>query len=447
MKSIRSLFIAFVLMTQAAVAELRLPTVISDHAMLQADKPVAIWGWAEPGAQVKVAFAGDAAGASCDFSATADAAGKWSGQLAKQKSGTAGRLEVTTDKGGAKTVSDVLFGEVWLGGGQSNMVYTIDGKAGGDWENPEEVAAIQQNIATAQKEADAAQPPIRYFLVGGGGADEPRDDIGGKWVLGDSKNVGTFSAVAWKFAVALQNKAHVPVGLIVSCFGGTPVQAWMSKETLASTPAGVEVMDRTQKAIAEGQLAQPKYDADLKAWMDANTTKELQAQNIKTRPRAPFSSKGYVMPVRLYNGMIHGLQPYTLRGIIWFQADGNNGWPFEYSELFQALIKEWRAEWKEELPFYFVEMNNMGVPQANPIQGGALPFIREQQHGALRLPGVGMVAAIDVGTTNAYFPKKKPVDERLAGLALRDCYGQARAGREPHFQKLRHRGQQGPAEI
>jgi sialate O-acetylesterase len=423
-KWIHRLFIAFVLTGKAAGADVRLPAVISDHAMLQAQKPVAIWGWADPGAQVKVVFVGDADSPPCYFSAVADAEGKWSGQLPKQKSGTYGHLDITTDKGGHQTVNDVLFGEVWLGGGQSNMYYDIGGKYGGDWKNPEEVAEIQQNIANAQKEADAAQPPIRYFFVLGGGADEPKDDVKGQWVLGDSKNVATFSAVAWNFAVTLQNKAHVPVGLIVSCVGGTPVQAWMSKETLAATSVGAGVMDRTEKSIAEGQLAQPKYDADLKAWMAANPTKELQSQNIKTKPKAPFSSKGYTMPVRLYNGMIHGLEPYTLRGIIWFQADGNNGWPLEYSELFQALIKEWRAEWKEELPFYFVEMNNMGVPQPKPVQGGALPFIREQQHGALRLPGVGMVAAIDVGTTNAHFPNKKPVGQRLAGLALRDCYGQ-----------------------
>jgi sialate O-acetylesterase len=162
----------------------------------------------------------------------------------------------------------------------------------------------------------------------------------------------------------------------------------------------------------------------------------LQAQNMKTKPKTPFSSTGSGVPGRLYNRMIYGLEPYTLRGIIWFQADGNNPFPAEYSDMFQALIKEWRVEWKEELPFYFVEMNNMGIPQDKPVQGGPLPFIREQQHGALLLPGVGMVAAIDVGTTNAHFPNKKPVGERLAGLALRDCYGQPGPVESPIFKSF-----------
>ena len=428
MKWLPVLFAMVVLTTETANAELRLPAVISDHAMLQADKPVAIWGWAEPGAQVKVVFVGCDPGSSGDFSAMAAADGKWSGRLPTQKSGALGRINITTDKGESKTVNDVLIGEVWLGGGQSNMVYTIEGKFDADPKNPVEVAAIKQNILNAQKEADAAHPPIRYFLVTSNGADHPTDDVKGQWVLGNSKNVATFSAVAWNFAVALQDKAHVPVGLIISCVGGTPVQAWMSKETLAATSVNAEVWEHTQQALALAQVERAKYASDLKAWTVANPTPELQAQNALTKPKVTRSSTYTTtdprMPVRLYDGMIHGLEPYTLRGIIWFQADGNNAYPSEYGELFQALIKEWRAEWNETLPFYFVEMNNMGKPQTKPVEPGELSDIREQQHAGLLQPGVGMVAAIDVGTLNPHFPDKKPVGQRLAGLALRDCYGQ-----------------------
>jgi sialate O-acetylesterase len=121
--------------------------------------------------------------------------------------------------------------------------------------------------------------------------------------------------------------------------------------------------------------------------------------------------------------MIHGLEPYALRGIIWFQADGNIKHPLEYSELFLAMIKEWRADWKETLPFYFVEMNNMReAKQTNPVQPHDLCLLREQQHSALQLPGVGMVASIDLAGKNIHFPNKKPVGERLANLALRDSY-------------------------
>jgi len=243
--------------------------------------------------------------------------------------------------------------------------------------------------------------------------------------------------VAWNFAVTLQNKAHVPVGLIVSCIGGTPVQSWMSKETLAATSVGAEVLQHSQQAIESAKAERAKYDADLKAWTEANPTPELQAQNALTKPKRTSSSYYTAthpkMPIRLYNGMIHGLIPYTLRGIIWFQADGNAAYPLEYSELFQALIKEWRAEWKEALPFYFVEVNNMFKPQTKPVEPCPLSLIREQQHGGLLQPGAGMVAAIDVGTPNPHFPNKKPVGQRLAGLALRDCYGQPGQVNSPIF--------------
>jgi len=418
------------------MAEIRLPAVIGDHAMLQAGKPIAIWGWATPGAQLTVFFASHDSSRLVAFRATADASGKWSGRMPAMKSGTAGQLQINSDKDGSKMVEDILVGEVWLAGGQSNMVYDLAGKRGGDRNNPEEVAEIAQNIVIAQKEADAAKPPIRYFEVTSKGADQPEDDVKGTWVLADSSNVQSFSAVAWNFAVALQNKLHVPIGLVVSCVGGTPVELWMSKEALESTVAGAAVLDRHHQALAAVTPESiAKHKAEQKAWEAANPTPDLQRKNSASRPKPIYSSSSG--PIRLYNGMIHGLEPYTLRGIIWFQADGNGGHPLEYSELFQGLIKQWRADWKEQLPFYFVEMNNMREdPQTKPVQACWLCIIREQQHGGLLQPGTGMVAAIDVGTKNAHFPNKKPVGQRLAGLALRDCYGQPGQANSPMFKSF-----------
>jgi sialate O-acetylesterase len=226
---------------------------------------------------------------------------------------------------------------------------------------------------------------------------------------------------------------------MVSCVGGTPVEAWMSKETLMGTGVGPGVLDRHNQALA---AATPevvaKYNTDLQAWNAANPTKELQQQNAKTKPKAPYSETSMLAPIRYYNGMIRGLEPYTVRGVIWFQADGNMGHPLEYGEMFRALIKEWRTEWNDpKLPFYFVEMNNMReVQQTKPVQPNALSIIREQQHAGLLEPGVDMVCAIDVGTVNPHFPNKKPVGERLAGLALRDCYGQSGKVESPIYKSF-----------
>jgi sialate O-acetylesterase len=138
--------------------------------------------------------------------------------------------------------------------------------------------------------------------------------------------------------------------------------------------------------------------------------------------------------------MIHGLEPYTLRGILWFQADGNASHPAEYSELFQALIREWRADWHEQLPFYFVEMNNTHAVQQTPVELNNLCLIREQQHGALQLPGVGMAAAIDLGNGNPHFPNKRAVGQRLAALALHNVYGQPGQPNSPIFRSFKIEG-------
>jgi sialate O-acetylesterase len=217
---------------------------------------------------------------------------------------------------------------------------------------------------------------------------------------------------------------HVPIGLIVSAVGGVPVESYMSRAALEATSVGKAVLERNTVALAAAKPeALAKFESDTKAWNAANPTRELKEEHKSTRPRKVYGPSSGAVPNRLYNGMLHGLVPYSLRGVIWFQADGNMGHPLEYSELFQALIKNWRGDWKEELPFYFVEMNNMRDDvQKVPVQFNPLSIIREQQHGGLQLPATGIVGSIDLGLKEAHFPNKKPVGERLAGLALRDCY-------------------------
>ena len=427
MKKSSLLFIIIVLAAATARADLRLPAIISDHAMLQAGKPVAIWGWAEPGARIAVNFVRQGSSQpEQTFTATGDADGKWVGQLPALAAGATGRLLITSDRDAPKTIDDLVVGEVWLCGGQSNMVYDIEGKLGGDPNNPEEFVQIAYNISVAKQEAAAARPPIRYFEVARKGFAQPAD-VEGHWVQADSTNVQNFSAVAWNFAVSLQNRLHAPVGLIVSCVGGTRVELWMSRQTLHETSVGPTVVGRYDQLLAD---MMPKLNAQreatLKAWIAANPTPELQSKNQGTRP-GPISTATFRnFPARLYNAMICRLEPYALRGVIWYQADGNIAHPSEYGELFQALIREWRADWKEPLPFYFVEMNNMlKDKQTKPVEPNSLCLIREQQHAGLLQPGVGMVASIDVGIKNPHFPNKKPVGERLGRMALRDCYGQA----------------------
>jgi sialate O-acetylesterase len=146
------------------------------------------------------------------------------------------------------------------------------------------------------------------------------------------------------------------------------------------------------------------------------------------------------MPSRLYNGMIHGLEPYSLKGFLWFQGDGNLGNPQEYGELVKTLICAWRSHWHDgTLPFYYVEMQNYHAPQQKPVEPNPMSLIREAQQAALQLPSTDVAASLDQGIDKpnyeAHFPNKKPLGERLAGLALNNLYGQPGLVHSPQFRK------------
>jgi len=158
---------------------------------LQAGKPIVVWGWSEPNANVEVAFLDATTTALARVQIVADANGKWSGELAPLKDGTAGRLEITTEHD-RKIVKDVLVGEVWLASGQSNMVYPIaPGPNDGflNKEDPVEMEQAKQNTARARAEADATKPPVRFFIVADAKLDKPFDDVKGSWVVANSKNI------------------------------------------------------------------------------------------------------------------------------------------------------------------------------------------------------------------------------------------------------------------
>ena len=165
-----------------------------------------------------------------------------------------------------------------------------------------------------------------------------------------------------------------------------------------------------------------QWEIEDTAWLQANSTPELKVQNSKTRPRKPALPPTIA---GLYNGMLHGLEPYGIKGVIWFQADGNLGYTNFYGDLIKTLITSWRADWQEELPFYYVEMNNMrDSVQTVPVKYNELSLLREKQDDALQLPGTDVVCSIDCGLPESepHFPNKKPVGQRLALVALDHLY-------------------------
>jgi sialate O-acetylesterase len=429
-------------------ADVKMPAIFSDHMILQANTKDAVWGWAKPGSQVKVEWSDPQGNSLASVTGTSDANGRWTVSLPPQKPGTAGELRITTG-GESRTISDVLVGETWLCGGQSNMEFQMS------------------RVLNAKTEVAAANDPqLRVFLVAHQMALTPLDDVQGQWALCTPQSVAPFSAVGYYFGKRLRAALNEPVGLIGSYWGGTMAQVWMSSAALKNTPGlerYVQDAEIVQAAYPHGQadydaqqaaaqVAQQKwrtdinqdagYTAGMTAWRAAVAQANAAHQPPPPQPQPPtppphMPPGGVGTPSILYNGMIAPLAPYTLKGVIWFQADGNMGHPDDYGLLIQTLIKDWRAQWGADLPFYYVEMNNMrDMPQTLPVQENNLSLIREQQQAALQLPATGVVCSIDVGlpVPEPHFPNKKPVGDRLANLALNDLYQQPGLVNSPAFQ-------------
>lgn len=356
-------------------AAVKLPAVIGDHMVVQRDKPVAVWGWADKAEPVTVRFNGQ------EKRAVADAAGRWRVVFDPVKAGGA-QLDMTVSgsSGPAIVVKDILAGEVWLASGQSNMEWAMS------WlPNP------------APEILRADHPGLRLFLVPKRTASEPREDVEAEWKACSPEAVRPFSAVAYYFGLELHKRLGVPVGMIASAWGGTLIEPWTPPAGYAAVP---ELMP-----ILEKQLAR-KPD-----------------ENPWDSPQSPTA---------LYNGMIHALTPFAIRGAIWYQGESNRNDGLLYERKMEALIRGWREVWKlGDFPFFYVQLApyNYGYDRnmtTSPVRDDErLPLLWEAQRNALRLPATGMAVVTDIATLNDIHPPNKvDVGRRLALWARAKVYGE-----------------------
>lgn len=403
-------------LTLAAQADVTVASLFQDHAVLQRDQPVPVWGLAEAGERVTVEFRGQS------VSATADSAGNWQVKLQPMKASAEPAALVVRGKN-MLTISDILTGEVWLASGQSNM----------EWR-------VEQADAAPKEIAAAKHPLIRHFDVPNLVAESPKTTTAGSWVVCSPETAGKFSAVAYYFARDFQAAAGVPVGIINSTWGGTPVESWMSAATLGTQPAFRAPLDRWQQTIADYPQKKTEFDAALPVWEKddaaalANGKPQQTAfRKANPKPRAPRGPGHHWTPASLYNGMIAPLVPYAFSGAIWYQAESNADYPAEYAALFSAMIKQWRAEWGREFPFYFVQIANFnGTPSDRAP--GQWAWLRDAQAQALALPATGMAVTIDIGTPENIHPKnKQDVGRRLSLIARHELLGESVEFSGPQF--------------
>ncbi len=404
MKKIVSVFLLSLLIPASGAAAVRLASVFGDRMVLQRNVRVPVWGTGQKGEKITVMIAGQTK------AAVADDAGKWMVHLDPMKEGgphvlaAAGRDTVR--------IADILVGEVWLCSGQSNMALAVE------------------KAANAEKEiASADYPAIRLFTVKRTVADTPEQSCSGEWLVCDSSSVRSFSAAAYFFGRTLHRDLRVPVGLVHSAYGGTPAEAWMSAHALDADTAFGSIRERWKENLLDYPAKKKQFDAVrdslTKQWNEASERAVREGKAAPARPQEPLGPGNRSTPSGLYNGMIAPIVPFAFKGVIWYQGEANAGRALQYRRLFPALIRDWRTQWNEDLPFYYVQLPNLDR-QPEPSKSGWAE-LREAQLMTLALPGTAMAVTIDIGDpTNLHPQNKQDVGVRLALLAEGLLYGIAK---------------------
>jgi sialate O-acetylesterase len=415
MRIVNSIVVA-VLCTCAAHAEVRLPKIFSSHMVLQRDRPIHFWGWADPQETINVSLDGQSA------SSTTDKLGKWSLYLPSHAAG--GPFTVQVKGTNTLTVDDVMVGDVWFASGQSNMEMPLKGFPGN--------AVISNGEAEIQA---ANQPKLRLLRIQKKTSAYPLDDFQDTWTTCTPQSATDFSAVAYFFGRAIAQKQNVTVGLIDSTWGGTPAEAWTSFQGLTFDASLMPVFG------AWGSM----MDSYTDMWLVQAADK--RADEAADRAHAPKPKHAWRPepaswgPAALYNGMVAPAIGYGIKGAIWYQGEANTGAnraPI-YDKLFAAMITDWRRHWQQgNFPFLFVQLANY---KTSPDT--LWPTVRDAQRRTLALANTGMAVTIDVGDPNNIHPAdKQSVGLRLALAARAIAYGETLEFSGPLFRQAGIDGEQ-----
>jgi sialate O-acetylesterase len=344
-----------------AKAEIKLPAIFSDNMVLQQQSQVAVWGWAKANTGVKVVSSWN----NKSYSVQSDAQGYWKLKIQTPAAGFT-PYTLTVSDGKSVTLKNILIGEVWVCSGQSNMEMPMKGFNGQPIEGGPDAIAHSSNSG------------IRCFTVKKTSKIAAQDDCVGTWELANPQTVPNFTATGYYFGQLINQALDVPVGLVHTSWGGSRIEAWMTPTSLKNIP---------EKPI-------PATEADVKI------------QNGS--------------PTVLYNGMIHPIVGYGIRGAIWYQGESNRDEPELYVKMFDNMVREWRNIWGVgEFPFYYCQ-----IAPYNYGGGRNSGFIREAQAKGLETPNTGMAVLMDANSPACIHPpKKKDAGERMALWALAKTYG------------------------
>jgi sialate O-acetylesterase len=388
---------ALCLATPSLQAELRLAGVITDHAVLQRDVPIHLWGEDSPAARITITFHGQS------VATTASSLGLWEAWLAPEPAG--GPFTLTVHGSSELTRSDLLVGDVWFASGQSNMEMPLSG-----FPPDAHVTNAEQEIAQADL------PQVRLLRMEHQSSPSPLANISAVWQTCTPATAKDFSAVAYFFARAIHEREHVPIGVIDSSWGGTPIDSWISLDAL-SADASLMPAFAARAGFADKQLNLELIEGAEKRAKEAASAHHLPAPS---HPWHPDPSSW--IPAGLYNGMVAPFTPYSIKGFLWYQGETDSA-PDRvnlYAKLLPTLIADWRQQWGQgNLPFLFVQISSYDAPPEN------WGLIRDSQRRSLHVANTGMAVTLDIGQRdNVHPPDKQTVGARLALAGRAVAYGE-----------------------
>ena len=389
-------------------AGVSIPSVFSDHMVLQRDMKVPVWGNAEPGEAIAVAFEKQT------LRTKADEKGYWRVDLAPLTASLEPREMTVSGSKDKIVLHDVLVGDVWICSGQSNM-----------------------NIGVQADElAKANLPNLRFFNVSQTTSQSPMNNIGGRWAMCAAGVDTSCTAAGFYFGKALHARYSIPIGLLHASKSGTVCEGWTPRDVVEGDADLKPILDRWEsqakaydgaKAQAEYDTAKAEFDKKYAEWERENAAAKAAGKPKPRRPKPPMKKidprEQADFPGNLYNGMIAPLMPFAIRGVVWYQGESNTDRAWQYRKLFPALIRSWRARWGQgDFPFLFVQLpsRRSGWEPNEPSEWAEL---REAQMMALREPNTGMAITIDSG--GILHPDNKPlVGARLELVARHLVYGE-----------------------
>lgn len=369
MKKIQTIFLILFLIFVYGRAEIKLPAIFADNMLIQQNTQVNIWGKAAANKTVTIKTSWNKK----VVKTVADANGNWKATFQTLESDGKPQT-ISVSDGKTVTLRNIILGELWLCSGQSNMEMPMKG-----FKN-QPVAGSTMDIL------NSTNPNIRIFTVKRNSTIEAQQDVIGQWQEATPESISNFSATAYYFGRLLQQTLRVPVGLVVSSWGGSCIEAWMNEDMLKAFP----------------NIKIPRTQTDVK---EPNRT-----------------------PTTLYQAMIHPILGLTMKGIIWYQGESNYDRSESYAAMFRTMVESWRKNWKQKdtIPFYYCQIApydySIITEKGKNVINSA--YLREAQMKAeLMIPKAGMAVLLDAGSKSCIHPEKKQVaGERLALLALNKTY-------------------------